>query len=122
MATGSGMGHANSAPRKLEVGMKVVVMLGKHQCLSIIEVWEGVEIGKWLRGTIDCVGDSTQFGVIVKDKWLPIDLTKGDIIIRSTSYEDNLKTTAVKRRLETAARKQRRGILESLRVIRSEVS
>ena len=87
------MGTLIRVPKKLEIGMAVVVKLDINYKLIPAERLSGIKTGVWLKGIINCHAFGHAWGVIINNHWLPVNTCESDdyhgIIIRSVALDDD---------------------------------
>lgn len=112
----SGRKLDNVVPKKLVVGMKVVVMFKPSYELLCWEHEAGVVTGKWIKMELTHVTSDGWFAAIFNGERI-VWSSANAIIIRSTAYDPSAKPSVVRRKLESDARRQRREIVESVKVV-----
>lgn len=118
MATG--MGHANVVPRKLEIGMKVVVMFKPDFPFNTWEVADGIELGVWYKTELKKQTSDKWYLVTIKGQRIAFN-KKDAIIIRSVSRQDNPKPWEQRNLIKVKARRQLARLAKSVKIVSSEI-
>lgn len=115
--TGNG---ATRVPMKLVAGMAVVVFIKPEYVLLAGEISAGIVKETWLEGTVSSYMYNSFLAVEIAGRIMST-VVPGLIIVRSTKLEHNLKPSKIRTKLERQAKQQRREILASVKVVKSEV-
>lgn len=115
------MGTIHQVPKKLEIGMAVVVWIKPEYKLVGDAEREKLTKEVWLKGKI--CGSIYQKGIVfvVIDDLIFSDVVPGLIIVRSTALADNLTDAAKARALRKQAAKKHKQLVASVKIVRSVV-
>jgi hypothetical protein len=119
-ATRKDDGRQVRVPMKLEKGMAVVVWIKPGFPLMSWEMGADIKEETWLKGILNKVTSDGWYSASIKGERIVFS-NKEAIIIRSTALADNLKPNKQRRHLASQAKQQRKEILASVKVVRSEV-
>lgn len=123
MATG--MGHANVVPRKLEKGMKVVVMFKPGTYMLWHEIEAGIKPGVWFKAElvgllVNATSDTCAYPIEYNGITSYVSGCTA-IIIRSVSREDNPKPWEQRNLIKVKARRQLARLAKSVKIVRIEI-
>lgn len=118
---GNSIGRNLVSPKPLAEGMAVVVFIKPCYPLLFWEKEAGIVTGKWLKGEIKLITSDGWYSIQINKDRIAINW-KDTIIVRSVAYADNMKGCKVREKLAVQAKRQRRELLASMKVVRSTVS